>query len=277
MAADVFYAIGSTHHVCQDFAVANGEFVILADGCSSAEQSDWGARLLVKACHNVIKERSKPLSMDFPVLKDAVLTLANSYVKTLDLNQDCLAATLLCAYKSDKGNVINAFITGDGFIIAHHKKADNLMVMFHNYETGAPYYLYYSLNEGLRKSYFDNFGTGKFEVENRIVGGGGHQFFVTSKPLDEAKFIHYVFPVDEYDMVAVVSDGLKSFVQQVKGTTSIQNQSIEYMDVVKDLVGFKSATGQFVHRRCQKVMRDYAAKGIRHTDDFSMGVIHADD
>ena len=87
MAADVFYAIGSTHHVCQDFAVANGDFVILSDGCSSAKDSDWGARLLVKACHNVIKERSKPLSMDFTILKNAVLTLANSYVKTLDLNK----------------------------------------------------------------------------------------------------------------------------------------------------------------------------------------------
>jgi serine/threonine protein phosphatase PrpC len=268
MAADVFYAMGSSHHVCQDFAVANGDFVILSDGCSSALESDWGARLLVQACKGVM-----PRLMDFTLLKDTVLKTAKLYTTVLGLHQDCLAATLLCAYKAD--NNINVFVTGDGYVVAHNKKTDTLSVFAHTFDSGAPYYLYYSLDEALEKSYYESFGLRPFFVDKAVIG----KELTTSSAkmtLEEARFVSYSFPMDEYDMVGIASDGLKSFVQQMKTNTSIQNKGVDYLEVLKELIDFKNATGQFVHRRCQRVMREFGMKGMKHTDDFSMGVIHDD-
>jgi hypothetical protein len=34
MSADSYFAIGSTHQVCQDHAISDGDFVVLSDGCS---------------------------------------------------------------------------------------------------------------------------------------------------------------------------------------------------------------------------------------------------
>src|ERR1043166_7427722 len=70
--ADSVFRIGSTHAVCQDYAVAGdctaaisradgacaprGPYAILSDGCSSSPDTDTGARLLVKAAERLLRE-----------------------------------------------------------------------------------------------------------------------------------------------------------------------------------------------------------------------------
>lgn len=273
MSADVYYGIGSTHQVCQDFAIADGIYTIVSDGCSSAKDTDWGSRLLTKACYNLIKKKEQPLSFDAKLLDEAI-NLAGTYVAELGLDSECLAATLMCVYKGE--NVINVLMSGDGFIIARNKVTNRLTVISHLFESGAPYYLYYNLNDALHNGYKTYYGNGKLQVEKTLYDGekvisNNEQ----SSPLAAyCKPIAYSFPLAEYDAVAVVTDGLKSFVQQVKGTTSITNKSVDVGKIVRDLFDFKTTSGQFVHRRCQKVMREYAAQNIKHTDDFAIGVVH---
>ena len=59
MNANCAINIGSTHALCQDYALArnDGPYVILSDGCSSSPDTDVGSRLLVKASEKIFKER----------------------------------------------------------------------------------------------------------------------------------------------------------------------------------------------------------------------------
>jgi hypothetical protein len=270
MSADVYFSIGSTHQVCQDHAIAHDDFIVLSDGCSSAKDSDWGARFLTQAASNILKQ-TKPT--DLGTFSKNVILAAQSYANKLEIHEDCLAATLLCAYVKDK--VIKAFIIGDGYIIARNKIKNEIMVIGHNFDTGAPWYLYYTLSDDLKNGYINRFGNGKFIVNKMIVNKTVS--ISDNLPMDASvgmASMGYTFSLDEYDMVGLASDGLKSFVQQTKTNTSITTKSVELGEVLKKLFDFKTLTGQFVHRRCQRFLKDFAADNIKNTDDFSLGVLY---
>jgi hypothetical protein len=271
MSADIYYGIGSTHQVCQDFAIANGSYVIVSDGCSSVKDSDWGARLLAKATDSIMK-RDKPVFIDDKHMAE-IVTTARQHVTLLGLEMDCLCATLLAAYKSD--GMINATIIGDGYIVAR-KKDKTICIISHMFDTGAPYYPYYESNPDIKNGYMKHFGHGCLEIRKTVYDGGGkfvddcNNYSVRNADMH----VNYSFLLEEYEAVAVVTDGLKTFVQQKKGSTSITNQSLDFYNVIKNIFSFKTTEGQFVHRRCQKVMREYANDSVKHTDDFAIGVVH---
>jgi len=270
MSADVYFSIGSAHQVCQDHAIAHDDFIVLSDGCSSAKDSDWGARFLTQAASNILKQ-TKPT--DLGAFSKNVLLAAQSYANKLEIHEDCLAATLLYAYVKDRA--IKAFIIGDGYIIARNKIKNNIIIISHNFDTGAPWYLYYTLNDDLKNGYINKFGNGKFIINKIIMDAKASE---NDSLLLDANVgmatIGYTFPLDEFDIVGVASDGLKSFIQHNKTNTSITTKSIELGEVLKKLLNFKTLSGQFVHRRCQRFLKDFAADNIKHTDDFSLGVLH---
>lgn len=269
MSADSYFAIGSTHQVCQDHAISDGDFVVLSDGCSGAKDSDWGARFITRAAYNILKQTKPDATNKFIA---NVIEGAKSYSDKVDLHPDCLCATLLCAYVKD--GQIHTFIVGDGYIIARSKDGTKMTVLSHVYETGAPWYPYYSLNDELKEGYAAHFGHGRLTVETTLFEKG----VVTSRNEAYYPSLGLAFSAvswdAEYDLVGISSDGLKSFAQQVKGGTSITNKPVKEEQVIKDLFAFKTVEGQFVHRRCQKFLRDYATQNIKHTDDFSLGVLH---
>lgn len=271
MCADIFYTIGATHQVCQDFALTDGKsYVIVSDGCSSAKDSDWGSRLLAKAMEASFKTMQGLNLGKMPelLINDAI-RLAASYADMLKLNKDCLAATLLAAYKVEDG--IHAFISGDGSIVA--KFGDNLQVIDHEYESGAPYYLYYTLGEDLKVSYDQAFGNGSLYMETSYVSGGKKTVLVDMLGKSNAVLSHYFFPKEEFSCVGIITDGLKSFVKQVKRHTSITNESVPFESFIGDFFSFKTHEGQYVHRRCQRVFREFRNQEIKHNDDFAIGVI----
>lgn len=270
MSADSYFAIGSTHQVCQDHAISDGDFVVLSDGCSGAKDSDWGARFITRAAYNILKQ-TKPTDVNKFIAN--VMQGARSYSDKVELHPDCLCATLLCAYY-DK-DTMNAFIVGDGYIVAKAKNG-KMVFISHMFDTGAPWYPYYTMSDDLRQGYMDHFGNGteiietiQFDPAGNIVDRGEKCY-----PVGKMNFHIYSFDSNEYDLIGISSDGLKSFTQQVKGSTSITNKPVSDIQAVKDLFAFKNLEGQFVHRRCQKFLRDYAAQNIKHTDDFSLGVLH---
>lgn len=273
MSADSYFAIGSTHQVCQDHAISDGDFVVLSDGCSGAKDSDWGARFITKSAYNILKQ-TKPGYLD--KFTENVMKGAQSYAEKLELHPDCLAATFLFAYKQHK--LITACVAGDGYIVAKYRGKNKLKVFSYMYDTGAPWYPYYTMNEDLTKGYLEYYGHGKLisgitEIEDGQVTS--HSELVCAMKASATRVPDSVMlPTDIFDMVGIASDGLKSFVQQVKGNTSITNKPVNDAQVIKDLFSFKTVEGQFVHRRCQRFLKDYASQGIKHTDDFSLGVLH---
>lgn len=274
MCADIFYTIGATHQVCQDFALTDGKsYVIVSDGCSSAKDSDWGSRLLAKALEESFREKARMKWGRMPEsLINESIKLAESYVNLLKIDKDCLAATLMAAYKTEEG--IHAFIIGDGSIVA--KFGDSLQIIDHSYDSGAPYYLYYTLEDGLKDGYKQCFGNGEVHIETSIVEVNRGRRTVRdtlSGPSMGRTTSHYFFPKEEFTCVGIVTDGLKSFVKQVKKHTSITNESVPFENFIGDLFSFKTHEGQYVHRRCQRAFREFHNQGIKHNDDFAMGVI----
>ena len=59
MTADAYFAIGRTHDVCQDYALASDDvpktWALVSDGCSSSPASDIGARLLGRAAAHALE------------------------------------------------------------------------------------------------------------------------------------------------------------------------------------------------------------------------------
>jgi hypothetical protein len=274
MCADIFYTIGATHQVCQDFALTDGQsYVIVSDGCSSAKDSDWGSRLLAKALEESFREKARMKWSRMPEsLINESVKQAESYANLLKINKDCLAATLMAAYKTEEG--IHAFISGDGSIVA--KFGGSLQIIDHSYDSGAPYYLYYNLEDGLKDGYRQHFGNGEVHIETSVVEVNRGRRTVRdtlSGPSMGRITSHYFFPKEEFTCVGIVTDGLKSFVKQVKKHTSITNESVPFENFIGDLFSFKTHEGQYVHRRCQRAFREFHNQGIKHNDDFAMGVI----
>lgn len=266
MSADTFYTIGATHQVCQDYALSGPSYAIVSDGCSSVKDSDWGSRLLTKSLDSIFKTKK---TIQFEDLVEA-LRLSNLYAKMLDLEQECLAATLLCVYETEDG--FHAYVSGDGFVVAK-TISGKLQIVEHEYESGAPFYLYYSLSPELIKSYKQAFPQKNLKVFNSFVANAEKDVRFTDTVQADQQSIQYFFPKEVYSGVGVVTDGLRSFVKQVKKHTSITNESVGFEKIVGDIFSFKTSEGQYVHRRCQRAFKEFHNKDIKNNDDFAVGVV----
>lgn len=272
MSADVFYTIGSTHQVCQDYAIAGSNYAIIADGCSSAKDSDWGARLLAKALDESLAKNPTLKGCDFGFHFHDALLKAYKWSEMLGLDEECMASTLLCAYKAIDG--FWTFVTGDGYVVA--KTSEGLMLLEYKYETGAPCYLYYNLREELMNGYKQCFGKGNLLLEYSKLDKNGKKTVTGNRcfaPDEWRQAATQLFMFTNTTAVGVCTDGLGSFIKQTKTNTSIQNTTLPFNEVVNGFFSFKNMDGQFVHRRCQKEFKSLHDKNIRNGDDFAMGVV----
>jgi hypothetical protein len=115
MAADAFFRMGSHHKVCQDYAVsgifAGRPYAMLADGCSSSQDTDYGARFLVSAASRRLHRLVDGLIEAKDIITDAV-----AMARVVGVSQRSLDATLLCAIGGDFGGRV--IQSGDGVIAA---------------------------------------------------------------------------------------------------------------------------------------------------------------
>lgn len=289
MNADSFFTIGSTHKVCQDYAVSmcfdvpppdGGSYTILSDGCSTAPDTDFGSRLLVRSAQSAIYKHDNLRNFLYDTLKAAEI-----YSRTLSLPSDSLSATLLASYYvfgTHTSGEINPFrndkivvvCVGDGAIVA--KDYDGGLSIFeYEFKRGAPYYLRYELDGNNKDRYFKEFGN-ELEMHLTTVNPAGEITQASKiKPTfdKETHFWFHEFSLDRYETVAIMSDGIQSFVKQEKTGTSKQNLPVESIDIIKELMDFKNYSGEFVQRRCQRAFRKFRENNIQNCDDFSMGVI----
>src|SRR5215510_2075397 len=102
MNADATINIGATHSVCQDYVIVRNDYVILSDGCSSSPDTDIGARLLVKALDQTLKQPG-----DIEELHKNAARVALGWANMIALPPQSIDATLMSIH-----------VTGDDFIIA---------------------------------------------------------------------------------------------------------------------------------------------------------------
>lgn len=267
MNADVFFAIGRTHEVCQDYAtVYRGDRVALSDGCSQSQHTDFGARLLCRVA----------TVWDDPV---TAVKLTQPHLAPFHLPVECLDATLLTAGPSEDGKGVSVSVCGDGVVVGR-KRGGGYTLILSEYPSGAPRYASYDLDPKRRARYLQEFGnvrgleTQANNVHRVTVMEGVEVVSATDIPIEDAEAVPlgWFFDAAEYDMVALLSDGAQSF-HRPTGENGL-TAPVPLEAVVREVLAVKGFAGQFITRRARRFLKEAAAKGWTHDDDFSVAAIY---
>ena len=281
MNTDSFFTIGCTHTICEDYAYSNNRneqgikgnpFAVVCDGCSSADHSDFGARLLARSSLPYLT-RQIPFSPS--ELLHGVISSSAAIGRSLNLHPDSLAATLLAAKVSL--DHLQIFRFGDGVVAMRYTDGKlvirDIQFITPGRPSGAPYYPRYELDLELKARYFSEFGKQVKETIYEIIDGEltREEEFVTD--YDPYLTNHITMSYDNLDFVALMSDGVGSFSRLVETATGRMNEPVNVVPVVQELVDFKGLKGRFVQRRGNKAFKKFAKQGWKNADDVSLAVI----
>ena len=270
MHSNAFFAIGTSHDVCQDYARAGVTrrglglaekrcFAVVSDGCSSSAHSDLGARLLTCAAMHALDVYGDCLNAEWLVSRAA------SAADQLGIDRGCLDATLLAAWEEDSGNV-RVWAAGDGTIAA--KRRDGRIETWTIDDSGAPAYLSYLLKESRMRQYlYEGYGTRK--ITHKL----GTLEWVETLPVGVAPWSFVLCPKD-YEFVVLLSDGVESF----QNTSGCSKEPLPSSSVLEQLMALKSTRGQFMVRRCRRFLQHHCAKEQwEHFDDLGVAGIYLGD
>lgn len=291
MISDSFFEIGTTHEVCEDYAISGNNYAVVSDGCSNSGHridTDWGSRILCKSAQAHIEEFD---SDEF--VKKVLQTSKESLVSIPSLIQESLTATLLTLRVVE--NCFQIISIGDGVIGAKNKNGDWTIHVI-EYPKG-PYYLNYKiLNK--EQEFQDSFGT-SFKIntyignikdsipdlimfeERKNYWSQKIQFTQQDFNIDfSAPFQMFNFPIEEYEFAFVCSDGMDSFYQNQNTSTSKHTEKVHVLDVFNVVMDFLNFNNSFA-----RVQRNWAfrqnkpgtliRRNWKNFDDVSVGVIHA--
>ena len=257
MQIDTFLEIGNQHKVCEDYIVAGYDpvpYIILSDGCSTANNSEMGSRILCHLAKQYLKYNQAELNdIDYWKLGHWVIHNAEQTARQLGLSISCLTATLTVAYYIN--GQMRIMMYGDGSFIKMFD-SENFDITTIEYSNNAPYYLVYLIDNNRHDLYDQKSPVKKV---NYIYPDGSTDFdeFAYDNPFDMR------VSMNPMEGILIASDGIDSFLQ---GTTSIPAQ-----DVIPTFIAFKNIKGEFLKRRLNKQMKVYGRNNIGHFDDLSVG------
>jgi Protein phosphatase 2C len=251
--ADSAFQIGSTHAVCQDYAVAGdcaaavsrgevtrascGPYAILSDGCSSSPDTDTGARLLVKAAERLLREACGPPADCLAALHAEAARRALSWAELLGLAPQSVDATLLTAHLC--GDELIVGCSGDG-VVCLQTTDGALDVYSVSYPAGFPVYPAYAQQPARLRALVEA-GRARKELtrlradacEERLrVDECGERLRADSiegrlrrSEVSEGGALTEVFAVraDEYEFASLFSDGIHSFFQTARADAASRN------------------------------------------------------
>lgn len=247
MNVDHFLKMGDDHTICEDYIISGLEpipYVILADGCSTAKNTDVGARLM---CYLAKKHLVKYKSWDYNASIEHVMYSALNIADSLNLAPDSLTATLMVAFV--KNEAVHVFCYGDGNVFAMGRD-EQLWFANVSFTGNAPYYPRYRIGLQAAEDYR--------KLDSDMIIDRKY----TSCLEDYDNEVSYVFPLDEWETVMIASDGIDS----------VSNTSPDIVAI--DAILLKSTKKRFILRRMRKVIRDYRKQGLSHFDDISVGGFH---
>lgn len=286
MTVDTYMAKGSTHSVCQDYCLNSNqvpenfripEMVVVSDGCSSSPHTDIGARMLCLASAQELASKNIPSPLK--IIKSAKLPKPFN-TETLNPWSDILGekdranstdATLLLAWRTLEGVEVQA--SGDGVIVARRRDGSTEVHVM-SYKDSTPGYLSYLLDNERAETYLSR-GHGHRAIEKYILQGEE----LISQEIREvrASLVNnmpngwtetFRFSYLEYDLVAVMSDGVETFYDKAG------RRSVPLGEVLNKLLCFKKYDGLFLQRRLNRFAKQCVSKQWVHEDDFSMGCIY---
>jgi len=271
---DACFAIGKTHKVCQDYALAgktanDRSFAVVCDGCSSSPDTDFGARLLTRAAVQHLSTFGEGFD------SERAAWLADGWRTALNLPSTALDATLMAAFETDDKQV-RIIVAGDGVVAARRRDTGLYDYWAVRYPSGAPGYLTYLLDPERKKAFLDQTqGMRAIEVSWGIPDAPERPP-PTAFGWDEGDN-GPVWTLDRdpavYDLVVVMSDGVESF-QRPAGT---RLESIPLREVLDQVMSVKGGTGEFLTRRLNRFLTKFCTQnGWQHYDDFAVAGLFLD-
>lgn len=308
---DVFFAIGKTHKICEDYGIAGftkpppvnllppdmearalvRAYGIVSDGCSTGQDTDFGSRLLCRAAmHNFgLHTRSALISNGLVgeqlFIPEAVIWQAERHRDSLDLPTTSLHATLGVVYENLDKN-IEARLVGDGVIAARRRDGSGIEFWLVQCSLNAPTYLSYLVmreknDEGLTPlQQFQKLGGGRRLITYNPPSGSPlimedsvWATLGTGNCNREKLALKWVFDRTLYDVVAVMTDGVESF-QRPSGTSFAR---VPVIEVLMQIMDFKNLAPGFVQRRVGRFLSKFCVKhSWQHTDDLCVAAIATD-
>ncbi len=247
--ADRFLKIGSSHPICQDYAVSD-EFpiphVIVSDGCSSSEMTDIGARILVLSARKyLLAQIGRSDQIRYDTLGTAIIRHAESIARELDLPSHCLDATLLIGYLYNEA--IHVHLFGDG-VIGLADTDGNISITEISFTANAPYYLSYRIDKH----------------RNDLYRQSAYMQQIGEKILPPDSPISFSFPISRYATILLSSDGISSFIDS-------QGRKLATSEVMHAFTAFKNYAGRFLTRRVKRAIQEFQKNGWNHYDDIGVG------
>jgi serine/threonine protein phosphatase PrpC len=177
------------------------------------------------------------------------------------LPYNCLDATLLIAIWDHDKKKGKALCYGDGSVIWKTKN-DTLNFINLSYESNAPYYLSYKLEESRREDYIKAYGDKDLILMEHV----GYEINRNIHKYD--KYCEFTFD-DSTTMLAIASDGLSSFEKN--------KTSIDISTIIDPFFAFKNVNGEYLKRRADKYIKELNKDGFTHFDDISIACINIKD
>ena len=285
MSCDSYLEIGRTHKVCQDYTLHgsfNGtEYVIVADGCSSADYSEVGAQILchtakyqIELCIKTGLFKECTIETISSIIGNSVYKRADELRKTYPITRKALEATLLVAIRIH--SEVMVFVWGDGVVIANYLKENGdyyQKILDIDYTLNAPFYLI------CKEEAYLNYCISKGEINpqcyqttyNLSTEGSLRAVINSPHPYDKiyADKVGSTVGIERLVSITICSDGISSYLDENK-------KKIGFEITVPEFVGFKHTVGEFVKNRMLFFKKTVIKNNWTHYDDVSCGTIYID-
>jgi Protein phosphatase 2C len=287
MNSDSAFYIGKAHTVCEDYSVASGNgsfdggekasekssepYVIVADGCSSSPDTDVGARLLVRSAARLLRAPGKLTAASLREHYEVAARRALAQATLLDLDPQCVDATLLTV-NVHAGEFVAACY-GDGLVALQARRGGCLDVYSISFSEGYPRYPSYA-EQPERGRFFESLTRNVKEVAHYRMSSGDGSVQLKESHTSTDPLEIFAGKTEDYEYVAVMTDGVRSFVEMTRTETVKRVEPVALEVVIPDLLAFKSPTGAFVRRRLNKFLNECRRKNRHHNDDLAIGVVY---
>ena len=296
MNVDHYFEIGKTHYICEDYSysVIDKKYgcVLVADGCSASAKIapvDFGARLLT---HSLFKEIPSFLDENpniFELKKDKINFATNEnlngFFRTLAIcaQHNCvrdlynfsiqLLDSTLVFCLSNYSDTHHITFIGDGMAIvnriADDMKEENIVYEL-SYESGAPFYLSYWLDQNRLKLYEKEF-CGEYRKLLKVsIYDKNFQTLKTeiTKVLPFEDVYTISIESNSVNFISVCSDGNLTYRQAQTGN------SVDKKEIFRNFFAYKNFQGDFVKRRMLAFKKQCEKDGIVHDDDISVATLN---
>lgn len=243
---------GSKHRICED-AVLSGynpfPYLIVADGCSSSNETHIGSNILAKSAEFILTKRFND-GENFENMGIEIINRAWKVAEQIPVQKNSLDSTLIMSWIID--DLLYYIVFGDGVIF--YNKNDNNVIKEYEQVDNMPDYLSYFLHNDAKEIYLENATEETKDISVR-------------SSLFNMDYKENVF---EYELKVLSIKHLKNFIISTDGISSFYDRK-EYIPVSNLPINeFKNLQGDFLERRIKRIIKVNQKNNIYHHDDIGM-------